>query len=54
LAEEPPTRAVARPQKVDHNVRLRSLAEILEDLREDVIAMGLLPAPIEAEPGIKG
>jgi hypothetical protein len=26
-------------------VRLRSPAEILEDLRQDVIAMGLLPAP---------
>jgi hypothetical protein len=37
-------------QKVDHNVRLRSPAEMLEDLRQDVIAMGLSPAPIEAEP----
>jgi hypothetical protein len=32
-------------QKVDHTVRLRSPAEILEDLRQDVIAMRLVPAP---------
>jgi hypothetical protein len=32
------------------SVRLRSPAKILEDLRQEVIAMGLLPAPIEAEP----
>jgi hypothetical protein len=36
-------------QKVDHTVRLRSPAEILEDLRQDVIAMGLLPAPEKAD-----
>jgi hypothetical protein len=34
-------------QKVDHTVHLRSPAEILEDLRQDVIAMRLLPRPIE-------
>jgi hypothetical protein len=32
-------------QKVDHAVRLRTPQEILEDLRQDMIAMGLLPAP---------
>jgi hypothetical protein len=36
-------------QKVDHNVRLRSPAEILEDLRQDVIAMGLLAAPAKPD-----
>jgi hypothetical protein len=41
-------------QKVDPAVRLRSPAEILEDLRQDVIAMGSLPTPIEVEPVDKG
>jgi hypothetical protein len=37
-------------QKIEQTtVRLRSPAEILEDSRQDVIAMGLLPAPIEGE-----
>jgi hypothetical protein len=36
-------------QKVEHALRLRTPQEILEDLRQDCIGMGLLPAPIEGK-----